>query len=632
MSYQANIDEYIPFNREITSGVYLAVFDGVTGLPRINDNKVEGEFGSTLIAEWANSFALYPFFTRTKEERANVINFMENVVDDGDYLVFFTIHREDDLVTDDYRAELWEADGDNGDADIFTTLEQFGATRVRELANGQPVPYIFIGRKNNASFAPVEVIGDGYNSRIEANINIIGKWDRGAITSTVVGPATKWDKLIWNIDKIDLQEDEFAFDIYAVDPNGNRMLLFENVDEFTFDLSSIDATEFPNLEFELFSKDEMSRTAPQLEFWRVLFDGVPEAILDVENKLVFQSDSLLMGNQFKFESVATNISTVDMDSLLVEFSVTDARNNVQTFNKRFAPLRANESLPIDFEIDTDGLLGANEFRVEINPGPEQDEHHYFNNLGLRSFHVDGDNINPLLDVTFDGVRIMNGDIVSPTPVITAILKDENQFSPVSEVSNFSLALVTKPDNQPFPIDLNNDNVTFVPADSTNGFCARLEYIPEPPLESGDYTLFVQAEDSSGNLSGDSNIAIDFQVVREATVTNVLNYPNPFSTQTQFVFTLTGAQVPDVFTIQIFTLSGKVVKEITKEEMGNLRIGQNRTDYKWNGTDDFGNRLANGVYLYRLITSQVEGEDLLHFGQENIDSFFNKGFGKLVILR
>ncbi len=635
MSYGASIDQYIHHFGELESGVYLAVFDGVTGVARINSNPfgTAGDFGSVLDANWATTFAFFPYWTRTKEERADVINFMENIVQDGDYLVFMTIHREDARVTDDYRADLWAADGANGDPDIFSTLEDtYGAARVRELATGRPVPYIFVGRKNDPTFDVKEVKGSGYNSRIELSLDIIAKWDRGAISSTTIGPATKWDRLLWNIDEIDLQEDEFKFDIYGIDVNGNRTLLFENVDEFSFDLSSIDAAQYPHLELELFSSDETSRTAPQLEYWRVLYDGIPEAVLDIENKLVYQADSLLMGNEFKFETVATNVTDVDMDSLLVAFSITDANNNVQTFNKRLAPLKANESVPVDFSINTDGLLGDNEFRVEINPGPEQQEHHYFNNLGLRSFNVGGDNINPLLDVTFDGVRIMNGDIVAAAPVISVLLKDDNIFFPITDVSNFSLGLQAHPDAQSFPIDLTADNVNFFPADSTNGYCARLEFVPEPALESGEYTLFVQGTDASGNLSGANNVQLDFQVVKEATVTNILNYPNPFSTQTQFVFTLTGATVPDVFTIQIFTLSGKVVKEITKEEMGNLRIGQNRTDYRWNGTDDFGNKLGNGVYLYRLITSQVDGEDLLHFGNDNIDGFFNKGFGKLVIMR
>lgn len=98
-----------------------------------------------------------------------------------------------------------------------------------------------------------------------------------------------------------------------------------------------------------------------------------------------------------------------------------------------------------------------------------------------------------------------------------------------------------------------------------------------------------------------------------------------------MFTLTGYEVPEVFTIQIMTLSGKIVREITKDQLGHLRIGTNRSDYKWDGTDEFGNRLANGVYLYKVFTSSNQ-EKFDHFSNDDIDSYFKHGFGKLVIMR
>ena len=52
---------------------------------------------------------------------------------------------------------------------------------------------------------------------------------------------------------------------------------------------------------------------------------------------------------------------------------------------------------------------------------------YFNNIGIKRFYVGGDTQNPILDVTFDGVHIMDGDIVSPNTEIVMQLKDENQF-------------------------------------------------------------------------------------------------------------------------------------------------------------------------------------------------------------
>jgi flagellar hook assembly protein FlgD len=49
------------------------------------------------------------------------------------------------------------------------------------------------------------------------------------------------------------------------------------------------------------------------------------------------------------------------------------------------------------------------------------------------------------------------------------------------------------------------------------------------------------------------------------------------------------------------VSGKVVREITQDELGPIRIGNNVSSYAWEGTDEFGDKLANGVYLYRVIT-------------------------------
>ncbi|MBK7817471.1 MAG: T9SS type A sorting domain-containing protein [Sphingobacteriaceae bacterium] len=121
------------------------------------------------------------------------------------------------------------------------------------------------------------------------------------------------------------------------------------------------------------------------------------------------------------------------------------------------------------------------------------------------------------------------------------------------------------------------------------------------MNDGIYELTVQGKDRTANRSAATDYKIQFEIKNKPSVTSVLNYPNPFSTSTKFVFTLTGSEVPDVFTIQIMTVSGKVVKEITKEELGNVHIGRNITDYSWDGKDEFGDKLGNGIYLYKVIT-------------------------------
>jgi flagellar hook assembly protein FlgD len=120
------------------------------------------------------------------------------------------------------------------------------------------------------------------------------------------------------------------------------------------------------------------------------------------------------------------------------------------------------------------------------------------------------------------------------------------------------------------------------------------------------------------------------------ISNVFNYPNPFTTSTAFVFTLTGSQVPQNIRIEILTITGKIVKEITMAELGPINIGRNITQYKWDGTDMYGQKLANGVYLYRIITN-LDGKRLDKYsnandGSANTDKFFKNGYGKMYLMR
>jgi flagellar hook assembly protein FlgD len=150
------------------------------------------------------------------------------------------------------------------------------------------------------------------------------------------------------------------------------------------------------------------------------------------------------------------------------------------------------------------------------------------------------------------------------------------------------------------------------------------------LEDGLYTLQIEASDASGNQAGEKPYQINFEVINESSITNFYPYPNPFSTSTRFVFTLTGSEVPQALKIQIMTVTGKVVREITQDELGPIHIGNNITDYAWDGRDEFGDKLANGVYLYRVVM-QNAGEPFEHRATSG-DKAFTKGVGKLYILR
>ena len=79
-----------------------------------------------------------------------------------------------------------------------------------------------------------------------------------------------------------------------------------------------------------------------------------------------------------------------------------------------------------------------------------------------------------------------------------------------------------------------------------------------------------------------------------------------------------------------TVTGKVVREITVDELGPIRIGRNITSYAWDGRDEYGDRLGNGVYLYRVIT-KINGQSIEN-RETSADNFFKEGFGKMYLFR
>jgi hypothetical protein len=277
------------------------------------------------------------------------------------------------------------------------------------------------------------------------------------------------------------------------------------------------------------------------------------------------------------------------------------------------------------------FVGNNTIFVEFNPDNHQPEQYHFNNIIFKNFFVKSDKYNPLLDVTFDGVHILNKDIVSSKPQILIKLKDESRFMELKDTSLIKLQL-RYPDQSLHTFSF-GDTMMFIPADISSGANeASIEFNPYLP-EDGEYELIVTGKDVVGNAAGNLEYRVVFSVINKQMISNLLNYPNPFTTSTAFVFTLTGSEVPQNLRIQILTITGKIVKEITKDELGDIHIGRNITSYKWDGSDMYGQPLGNGVYIYRVLTNHHnKALEKYRSVDDNTDRFFNKGYGKIYLMR
>jgi hypothetical protein len=241
----------------------------------------------------------------------------------------------------------------------------------------------------------------------------------------------------------------------------------------------------------------------------------------------------------------------------------------------------------------------------------------------------------LLDVTFDGVHILNRDIVSARPHIVIKLKDESKFLALNDTSLLKVQIRYPGVNgilKTYRFD--NDTMRFTPANlATGDNTATIDLTPLLPGNDDEYQLIVSGKDVSGNTAGNLDYNVSFKIISKPMISNFLNYPNPFTTSTAFVFTITGTDVPQNIRIQILTITGKIVREITKNELGPLHIGRNITDFKWDGTDMYGQKLANGVYLYRVLTN-LNGKSLDKYTADgdNTDQYFTKGYGKMYLMR
>ena len=514
---------------------------------------------------------------------------------------------------------------------IYHSLIKNGITEIDKFTRN--LSFAFLYQKDNPEFI-YQYITENASDLIDVNVNMPAQFVSGKVETPWVGPAKKWENFQWDgyYNGGQMPEDSTSFEIYGRTTTGTEQLLAVVKDARDTSIASIDAQNFPFLRMSMFSQDPVSLSPFQLQYWRLTGEMFPEGAVAPNIRLDFK-DTLDLGEPLNFNIAFKNISEPAFDSLKLKFIITD-RNNVPKeipFSKK-KPLVSGDTILISYTLDTKDLPGLNSMFLFVNPDNDQPEQLLFNNFIYKSFFVKPDVYQPWLDVTFDGIHILNRDIVSSKPHITAKLKDESKFMALSDTTGMK-ATIRFPDRSVKEYKLGSDSARFTPANLNTGEnTAVIDLFPNL-LQDGEYELTITANDRVGNKASDLGYKVAFQVVNKPMISNLLNYPNPFTTSTAFVFTLTGSELPQNLRIQVLTITGKVVREITMSELGPIRIGRNITEFKWDGTDQYGNRLANGVYLYRVLTNK-NGQSLEKYNPQdvNTDMFFNRGYGKMYLMR
>lgn len=223
-------------------------------------------------------------------------------------------------------------------------------------------------------------------------------------------------------------------------------------------------------------------------------------------------------------------------------------------------------------------------------------------VGGNNTNAPTDNTGPLIELYLDDENFVSGGMTDQTPQLYVKVSDENGINTVGTGIGHDITAILD-GNTANPIVLNDayqsDINTYKSGTVTYQFNS---------LSEGSHTLKFKVWDVYNNSS---EAETEFVVAKSAEIAldHVLNYPNPFTTHTQFFFEHNQVCNTLDVQIQIFTVSGKLVKTIWEQV---ATEGYRISPIDWDGRDDYGDRLAIGTYIYRVKVKTSEGNTIEKF--------------------
>lgn len=218
-------------------------------------------------------------------------------------------------------------------------------------------------------------------------------------------------------------------------------------------------------------------------------------------------------------------------------------------------------------------------------------------IGGTGSNMAKDTKGPNIQLYLNDLNFVSGGITNEKPKLLANLNDESGINTTGNGIGHDI-VVTIDDNPGLKFTLNDYYESNID-DFTSG---QVNYT-FPKLEPGEHKLHLKVWDVYNNSSEDS---LFFNVVdsEKLKINHVLNYPNPFSTNTSFFFEHNRPNIPLEVIVHIFTVSGKIIKTIHSSILNN---GFRSEGIPWDGRDDFGHKIGRGVYFYKISVKTDTGE-------------------------
>lgn len=212
-------------------------------------------------------------------------------------------------------------------------------------------------------------------------------------------------------------------------------------------------------------------------------------------------------------------------------------------------------------------------------------------------NAEEDKTGPVVELYINDESFVRGGITDQDPELYAVISDSSGINTVgNSIGHDLVAILDEKDEQSYVLN------EYYESDLNSYQSGKVRY-PFYDLEEGEHTLRMKVFDVHNNFS---EAQTEFIVAESADLAlkRVLNYPNPFTTHTDFQFEHNRVDQPLEVQVQIFTVSGKLVKTINRLVVSEGNRVQSKVT--WNGLDDYGDKIGKGVYVYRVkVRSQLD---------------------------
>jgi hypothetical protein len=230
---------------------------------------------------------------------------------------------------------------------------------------------------------------------------------------------------------------------------------------------------------------------------------------------------------------------------------------------------------------------------------ETDAHGYYEDIYIGGFNENAteDTQGPTIKLFINDTSFVNGGFTNETPTLIAYVSDENGINTTGAGIGHDITATINGASTMTAI-LND----YYEAELNRTAAGMISY-PISKLNPGTHTLTFKIWDVFNN----SSVAtIDFEVIgsNEMVVENLMNYPNPFTDETFFVFNHNQSGYQLDIQIEIYSINGQLVRKLEGNTAGSLTRSE---PLRWDGTTSSGQKLPKGLYIYRLIATNESGQ-------------------------